>query len=626
MPHANLLALVLAALVLLALGACSARVANQPPTVTLTKPSDGAFVSLGSPLAVEAEASDPDGSVSHVTFAIDGEELAVGAPPYRYAFIPGEARPYTLSATAYDDRGASSEPASATVEAQAAPTLFSVTLALAGEGAGAVTSAPPGLECPESCSAEFPVGEAVTLTAAADEGSSFAGWGGACAGSSGVTCTLDEAEATSLEVEASFEQNVPAEVSVSLSPKSATLAPGESRDFTAEVSGSDAGVRWRASGGSVAGEGLTVTYTPPAEAGDYTLSATSVADESASASAIITVTEPVDANAPFTIVALPDTQNYICSGCRDDPTFEWDFWNPEYFEAQIQWIIDNKEARNIAFVAQLGDLTETASQDEEWVLADRFMGMLDGVVPYGAPAGDHDYYPEQSHSSDYSNYVKYFGESRYQGFSWYGGAGPRELSHYQIFSAGGYRFLNISLEWEALDDTIAWANQVIADNPGLPTIISTHAYISDGYRGGPGRFTSLDSNDQVGNTGEQIFQKLVSPNPQVFMVLNSHFHGTNWREASTYPSSDGEYYQVSQNQAGLSVYEMLSNYQDYTEGGDGWLRLITFEPGGGEGGLDRILVQTYSPVLDAYQRDDLGTQRASEFAFDLDFSERFGVP
>ena len=48
----------------------------------------------------------------------------------------------------------------------------------------------------------------------------------------------------------------------------------------------------------------------------------------------------------FTIIALPDTQHYSESF-------------PAIFTSQTQWIVDNKEARNIVFVTHEGDIVES---------------------------------------------------------------------------------------------------------------------------------------------------------------------------------------------------------------------------------------------------------------------------
>lgn len=62
-----------------------------------------------------------------------------------------------------------------------------VSVNFSGNGAGRVTSSPPGLDCPGACTTTFPTGTAVTLTAKPDASSTFAGFGGAC---SGTACTL----------------------------------------------------------------------------------------------------------------------------------------------------------------------------------------------------------------------------------------------------------------------------------------------------------------------------------------------------------------------------------------------------------------------------------------------------
>ncbi len=67
-----------------------------------------------------------------------------------------------------------------------------VAIALAGTGGGKVTGA-GGISCPGTCSRVYPAGatDKVTLSAAANPGSSFTGWsGGGCSGTG--TCTVSE--------------------------------------------------------------------------------------------------------------------------------------------------------------------------------------------------------------------------------------------------------------------------------------------------------------------------------------------------------------------------------------------------------------------------------------------------
>ena len=77
---------------------------------------------------------------------------------------------------------------------------FPLSVALAGIGAGVVTSSPSGISCGSTCSAVFDVGS-VSLSAAASAGSSFAGFSGAC---TGATCSLNPGSSAALSVTALF--------------------------------------------------------------------------------------------------------------------------------------------------------------------------------------------------------------------------------------------------------------------------------------------------------------------------------------------------------------------------------------------------------------------------------------
>ncbi|MGH2359940.1 MAG: SBBP repeat-containing protein [bacterium] len=71
-----------------------------------------------------------------------------------------------------------------------------------GTGSGTVTSSPAGINCGMDCSESYPSGQAVTLTAMADAGSTFNGWsGGGCTGTGPCTVTL----VANTTVTASFE-------------------------------------------------------------------------------------------------------------------------------------------------------------------------------------------------------------------------------------------------------------------------------------------------------------------------------------------------------------------------------------------------------------------------------------
>lgn len=97
---------------------------NQPPSVAMAAPADGASLLALTPLTLEARAVDPDGTIARVEFfngsAKLGEGLpVVGDPGLNRLTIPGgfPAGTFSLMAVATDDAGASvtSEPVSVSI-------------------------------------------------------------------------------------------------------------------------------------------------------------------------------------------------------------------------------------------------------------------------------------------------------------------------------------------------------------------------------------------------------------------------------------------------------------------------------------------------------------------------------
>jgi hypothetical protein len=77
---------------------------------------------------------------------------------------------------------------------------------LVGSGSGTVSSSPSGINCGSDCSESYDYGTVVSLSAAADSGSSFTGWGGACAGTGvcQLTITADKAVTAKFDPQAIY--------------------------------------------------------------------------------------------------------------------------------------------------------------------------------------------------------------------------------------------------------------------------------------------------------------------------------------------------------------------------------------------------------------------------------------
>lgn len=301
----------------------------------------------------------------------------------------------------------------------------------------------------------------------------------------------------------------------------------------------------------------------------------------------------------FTFIALPDTQSYVNNATT-----------AAVFTQQTQWVADQIQIqgnpRNIQFVSHLGDVVGDARNPIEWQRADASMDILDGVVKYSVLPGNHDYSMGSTKSSGTEHYLEHFGPARFTSYSWYGGSDPSGNNSYQFFSAGGYDFLHLALEWDPsqnvpLRDTspLQWAQSILDSNPNTPTILSTHEYVQDNPA-------------ERSPAGEELWDQFVRTNDQVFMVLNGHFH------AFGFPFG-GQHHQVSMNDAGRPVIEVLQNYQNFNNGGDGWMRLINFNIPS-----NKLSFETYSPHLDSFLSTEVGQfgSAAGQFEFEVDFATR----
>jgi hypothetical protein len=103
------------------------------------------------------------------------------------------------------------------------PAEFTLAVTSGGSGTGIVTSSPAGIDCGgSSCTASFPTGTSIVLTAAPHPGSIFAGWSGACNGTDPNMCgvTLN----TNQSVTAMF--NLPADFALQPAATNLTLNRG----------------------------------------------------------------------------------------------------------------------------------------------------------------------------------------------------------------------------------------------------------------------------------------------------------------------------------------------------------------------------------------------------------------
>ncbi|MCD6365698.1 MAG: metallophosphoesterase [Planctomycetes bacterium] len=183
----------------------------------------------------------------------------------------------------------------------------------------------------------------------------------------------------------------------------------------------------------------------------------------------------------WTIAVIPDTQNYTDSpdaSVRAIPA------------RMVDWILANKDSRNIRFVVGEGDLVDN-NVPEEWDLMKASISPLNGVIPYVMATGNHDYGPGGDSSDRTTYYNDYFAASDNPlcdpalGGTIQGAyeADKVENVYHRFTAPDGREMAVISLEWGPRNGPVAWADGVAGGFTDETAILLTHAYLyCDGTR------------------------------------------------------------------------------------------------------------------------------------------------
>ena len=319
----------------------------------------------------------------------------------------------------------------------------------------------------------------------------------------------------------------------------------------------------------------------------------------------------VGPGAGWTIAVFPDTQNYAKYAK-----------NQAHFDLMTRWVKEHRQAWNIGLVMHEGDFVEQnniavgggrgfgdQNSESQWKSAKRALQVFDGVIPTVFATGNHDY-GERSAEDRTTQFNDYFplthnpltcdgkgGGIFLEGPPARDGKVTLENAAYVLKVPGGRDLLVVALEWAPRRFVVDWARELFTrprfrDHLGILLI---HDYLlpsnlrdgQDGNRKRPGN-PHWYKTGLTGDThdGEDLWQSLVRKTPNLRLVLNGHEMGAHVG------------YRQDANDVGKSVHQMLFNAQglgggsDHRgNGGDGWLRLLTFEPDG-----RTLSVRTFSPL------------------------------
>gem|GEM_PF-427082 len=341
-------------------------------------------------------------------------------------------------------------------------------------------------------------------------------------------------------------------------------------------------------------------------------------------SASLPTVDDMEAISPgaWTMVVLPDTQYYV-DLTRKIPA------SPEVFRSMSQWIAEQRKARNIRLVLHVGDIVDN-NDPAEFQMAVDALSPLRGLLPTIVCTGNHEYEGNSRVRKTYFN--DFFRPATdplidpakdgllRETFI----ADSIENAAYEFLAPDGRPLLILSLEWGVRDEVLEWATDV-AGRPKYKdhtAILLNHAYLyHDDSRydfatkgrsqsANPLRYGTAATGDN--NDGQMVWDKLVRRYSNFEMVFCGHVSG-HMPERMALGAAPEVGYLCSPGDAGNRVHQLLFNAQRRGDAGDGWLRLLEFQPDG-----RTVVVKTYSPYRDTKGLYCWRTDSDDFFKFQLD--------
>ncbi|MDO8208835.1 LamG-like jellyroll fold domain-containing protein [Conexibacter sp. CPCC 206217] len=314
----------------------------------------------------------------------------------------------------------------------------------------------------------------------------------------------------------------------------------------------------------------------------------------------------------FSIAHFSDPQFVPRGVVQSENAAVQDAWRNAYTSV-TDWIGENARERKIAFAFNTGDIindwaagatNETLARKEFTFASEAQKRLDDAGVPNNVLPGNHDNRAGKDNGAG-SVYNDFFGPDRYEALSelpswkqenasydpWREGENDNS---YVLFTTGGLDFVAVMLGYDVTQEEADWASGVLDQYADRNAIVLTHSYNGPSTRidGRRGNFS---------HDGSRVYNRVVSPHRNVFLVLSGHEHGVsiNVRKNAGTPRHDvvellADYqgYNIESNEVGLA--DVLGDHVKLRMGSS-YLRLLQFDVARSE-----MSVDTYSPMLDDF--------------------------
>jgi hypothetical protein len=299
----------------------------------------------------------------------------------------------------------------------------------------------------------------------------------------------------------------------------------------------------------------------------------------------------------FSIIVIPDTQD-VCTS------------HPDKLKKMTNWIVDNAERLNVKKILHVGDVVNNGNRKEEQYVNhhEAFSKIYDANLPIMISMGNHDYDNLLDTNRDSSMFNKYCGIHLYEDKPWFGGVldSSKAENLYTKQEINGTKYIFLSLEFGPRDEVLEWANKILEEHVDHKAIIVTHSYMylyGERTKPGDAHNPKKYKGAHGANDGEDVWHKCIKKHDNIIAVFSGH-HIT-----------DNVSYRFDAGEKGNLVFQSFQNWQCAPNGGDGRIRIATFN-------IDNNTIEltVYNPQTERFETDE-GFSISFPFQVDSDRHE-----
>lgn len=310
----------------------------------------------------------------------------------------------------------------------------------------------------------------------------------------------------------------------------------------------------------------------------------------------------------FSMIMVPDPQSYTKFAA-----------NQPLFELQTAWIAQNIERLNIKAALFTGDMVEQNGKQisapipndyngdqtgrQQWEAVSRGLSRLDNRLPYVVAQGNHDigYFTATERHTLAPEYIYPERNIKFEKVLVstcpnFQGVHTMENSAYEFLTTTWNKLLIITFEFAPRDEAIQWAKKLTESEKykNHKVIILTHSWLNTAGE----RIKQEGYTLRPCNWAEDVWQKLVYPSKNIFLVLCGHTGDTpDMKDLNSINYKPTSSFRTDKAADGRNIAQMMFNSQQADgnwngNGGDCWLRILEFKPDG-----KTISVRTFSPLF-----------------------------